>query len=82
MNSISSQFTLTTDERVAFGLEGKERQRAFGEKCTHFRRGTWCRAPGTGDNPDAPRINWRRPTIVRADRLPENQLPGGALTIS
>lgn len=47
------------------------------EKSPHFRRGTWCRKKGTGNNPEAPRIIWRRPTMVRPDKLQQNSLPVG-----
>lgn len=76
--TVSSVHTLTREEREVLGLEGAERQRAHYEVKTHFRRGHWRRPPGMGDDPNALKIVWVKPTLVRRDRLPENALPSGA----
>jgi len=67
---------LTPEERQAFTEEirlGSDRVVS-----AHFRRGHWRRAPGTADDPDAPKIVHVRPTIVRRDRLGPGELPGGS----
>jgi len=65
----------------------EEEQKLFREIATssdrsdvraHFRRGHWRRAPGSGDDPDAPKIVHVRPTLVRKDRLFNGMIPGGA----
>lgn len=77
--TVSSIYTLTADERVSFAREVKISQNSHEISC-HFRRGTWRRKPGTGDDPNAPRCVWQRPTIVRMDKLQEGSLPLGAQT--
>ena len=79
--TVSSQFKLSSEEHEAFGGKEGEPVKSFGEKCCHFRRGTWCRPSGHGDDPNYPRTIWRRPTIVRPDRLGPGELPKGAETI-
>lgn len=76
--TVQSVWKLSDAERTAFtGATGKG---SGHEMPTHFRRGTWRRNKGSGNNPDAPRCIWVRPTIVRPDRLAEGSLPQGALT--
>ncbi|MDF1496430.1 MAG: hypothetical protein P1P90_00025 [Patescibacteria group bacterium] len=64
-----------------------EEQKLFREVATkgeqadiraHFRRGHWRRAPGSGNDPDAPKIVHVRPCLVRKDRLLAGMIPGGA----
>ena len=51
------------------------------EMRTHWRQGYWSRKAGEGQNPDAEKSIWHRPTLVRADRLPKDLgLPAGAVT--
>lgn len=45
--------------------------------CAHWRTGYWRRRPGEGNDPNAPRVVWVRPTRVRKDRLAEGELPAG-----
>lgn len=75
--TVSSVYTPTREEREIFGLEGEERRHAQYEVRTHFRRGHWRRPPGLGNDPNASKVIWVRPTLVRQDRLPQNALPGG-----
>ncbi len=77
--SVSSVFKLTNEERKAFEDPDGCPTRTFGEKCCHFRRGTWCRPKGSA--PDAKKTEWRRPTVVRKDKLEPGTLPKGAETI-
>lgn len=77
--SVASTFKLSVEERLAFSDQDEEPTRSFGEKCCHFRRGTWCRPSNSG--PEARRTKWRRPTIVRIDRLEPGQLPKGSEAI-
>jgi hypothetical protein len=50
-------------------------------KCIHHRRGYWSRPPGKGDDPDAEKSVWHRPTIVNRAKLPENGgLPQGRIS--
>jgi len=79
--TVSSQFKLSAEEHEVFGGKTGEPVKSFGEKCCHFRRGTWCRPSGYGDDPDCPKTIWRRPTIVRPDKLVPGELPKGAETI-
>jgi hypothetical protein len=44
----------------------------------HYRRGYWRRAPGSGNDPNAPKCIHVRPTLVRSDRLPQGAAPQGA----
>jgi hypothetical protein len=77
--SVASTFKLSAEERFAFSDRDEEPTRSFGEKCCHFRRGTWCKPPNSG--PEARRTKWRRPTIVRLDKLEPGQLPKGSEAI-
>lgn len=76
---VSSVFTLSSEERTVFGGNIDSLGR---ELCTHFRRGHYRRAPGTGNDPDAPRIVLVQPALVRRDRLQPGTQPGGARAIS
>lgn len=76
---VESTFKLKPHERDVFGPSAQNTSRSFGEKCCHFRRGTWCRPKGSA--PDAQRTEWRRPTIVRPDRLAPGEIPKGARSI-
>lgn len=76
--TVSSCYNLTREEKVFLGLEGDEQERKQYELSCHFRQGHWRRVPGTGHDPTAPKIVHVRPTIVRKDRLRENELPGGS----
>ena len=79
--TISSCHKLTAKERAALGIDMKVGSVGGHEVRAHFRRGHWRRLPGYGDQPDAPKLVWVRPTLVRRDRLPRGALPGGAETI-
>ena len=79
--TVSCTHKLTAEERKATGSDEQMRKKSLYELCAHFRRGHWRRPPGQGHIPDAPRIVWVRPTLVRRDRLAEGQLPGGAEAI-
>ena len=46
----------------------------------HGRRGHWRRAPGQGNNPNAPRSIEVKPTIIHRDQIPEGGAIGGATT--
>lgn len=70
---VSSCYQLSDTERHELG-----ENRIGSEKACHFRRGHWRKAPGCGSDPSAPKIIHVRPTLVRRDRLKENQLPGGS----
>lgn len=72
---VSSSVTLTAEERKAFGGEGRLTDR---ELSAHFRRGHFRRAPGTGNDPTAPKVVLVRPTLVRKDRLQPGELVGGS----
>lgn len=71
---VQSMHTLSPQEREAFASSSLARS----ESSPHFRRGYWSRPPGKGDDPDAVKTVWHRPTIVRRDRLLENTLPIGS----
>ena len=75
--TVSSVFTLTSEEREVFGRTGA----AGHELSTHFRRGHWRRRAGEGDDPSAPKVIMVRPTLVRGDRLPPGSVPGGTGTV-
>jgi hypothetical protein len=76
--TVQSMFSINDTERVIFRNMADNAKSH--EKSPHFRMGSWRRKPGNGDDPDAPKCVWVRPTIVRADRLPEGCLPLGAQT--
>jgi hypothetical protein len=54
---------------------------AHAEMCAHFRRGHWRRPPGKGNDPEASKTVWVRPTLVRKNRLKPGEVPGGALVL-
>jgi hypothetical protein len=72
---VSSRFKLSSQERVAFSDPKNMPTRNFGEKCAHARSGFWHRPAGMGHDPDYPKTDWTRPTIVREDLY----LPGTVL---
>jgi len=76
--TISSCYALTTEERVVLGLQGTRAERAAYELSCHFRQGHWRRAPGSGNDPNAPKTVHVRPCLVRKDRLRDGELPGGS----
>lgn len=45
----------------------------------HPRQGVWCFKKGTKGKPGAAKVQWRRPTFVRANALAPGELPPGAL---
>lgn len=47
---------------------------------SHFRSGYWRRLPGTGKDPNAPKIQHISWTIVNEDTLEEGELPEGSVT--
>jgi len=47
----------------------------------HFRSGYWKRRPGTGNDPDAPKIVHVSWTIVHDEQLEDGQLPEGSATV-
>lgn len=75
--SVSSTFKLTREEKE---LVQRLRGRAISELSAHFRRGHWRRPPGQGQNPEALKTVWVRPTLVLKDKLKEGEVPGGAIT--
>jgi hypothetical protein len=79
--TVSCTHKLSAEERQVTGNDAQMRKKSLYELCAHFRRGHWRRPPGQGHIPDAPRIVWVRPTLVRRDRLVDGQLPGGAESI-
>ena len=75
---VSSKYRLSQEESdVVESFRG----RAHVSMCAHWRRGHWRRSPGQGDNPDAPKHVWVRPTLVRKDRLKPGELPGGSIAL-
>ncbi len=64
-----------TDEEHEWLEDGTSRERY--ELSAHWRRGHWRRPKGKGDDPDAKKTVWVRPTLVRKDRLPPGGQPGG-----
>jgi len=77
--TISSTFKLRKEDSELIGINGTTR--AFHEICAHFRRGHWRRRPGQGQDPNAPRAVWVRPTLVRRDRLQDGAIVGGSENI-
>ena len=72
-------YTLSLEERSVFsGGPGKGQ----GEATPHFRRGYWSRPPGKGHDPLAVKTVWHRPTLVRADLLPDGALPIGSKAVT
>jgi len=65
------------DEQLALDAEAKGQTY---EVRAHYRRGHWRRAPGTANNPEAPKVIHVRPTLVRRDRLPDGTAPRGSET--
>ena len=45
----------------------------------HPRQGVWCFPKGTKGKPGAAKVQWRRPTFVRAHAIAPGELPPGAL---
>lgn len=78
--TVSCSHRLTREERVYLGIEGERQERTACELRAHFRRGHWRRPPGYGHLPEAPKIVWVRPTLVRRDRVAPGSLPGGSET--
>ncbi len=79
---LSCEFTLSPEERNL--LESKsvsEELAGCTQKNPHFRRGFWRRPPGEGQNPDAEKSVWVRPTVIDRHLLQKGQLPLGAETI-
>ena len=75
---VSSKYRLSREESdVVESFRG----RAHVSMCAHWRRGHWRRSPGQGNNPDAPKHVWVRPTLVRKDRLKPGELPGGSIAL-
>ena len=76
--TVQSVCTLTDNERIIF------RNISNGTKSyevsPHYRRGLWRRPPGKGNDLEAEKTVWVRPTLVRADRVLENTLPVGSQT--
>lgn len=76
--SVTSMHKLSSVEQES--VDAINRGKGSGvEKCAHYRRGYYRRLPNAGV--DSPRCKIVRPTIVRADRLPEGAVPGGAKTM-
>lgn len=78
--TVKNVHTISSEEKKAL----KEIERSYktgSEKSTHFRRGTWCRKRGAGNDPNAPRVKWRKPTIVRPDRLDKGSIVVGQRVI-
>ncbi len=71
--TVVNSYRLSPEESQWLAMDRKKR----GEVPAHWRRGFWRRRSGEGDNPSAEKVVWVRPTLVRADRLPEGGLPGG-----
>ncbi len=78
--TVASMHALTREEQRTFADASSKKTKTTGcEISVHFRRGHFRRAPGTGDDPNAPKIIWVRPTMVRRDRLGEGELTGGTV---
>ncbi|MFZ6015741.1 MAG: hypothetical protein ACOYUZ_05320 [Patescibacteria group bacterium] len=73
---VGNEGVLTPDERIIMRSEDTETSY---ELSPHFRAGYWRRAPGKGNDPEAPKIVQVRPTIVRRDRLVQGSLPVGTM---
>lgn len=73
---VSSIFRLDAEEKAVLEDSQDRPTPSFGEKCCHFRMGAWCRPPRSPL--DAKKTVWRRPTIVRKDKLTPGTLPQGA----
>lgn len=76
--SVSTNFVLTAEENE---LVREFKKKGNYELCAHFRIGHWRRPPGKGSDPTAAKTVWVRPTLVRADRLGPNEVPGGATSV-
>ena len=80
--TVSTQFKLSTRERVAFERNIDEVMNSPSYTLSpHFRRGFWHRPRGKGNDPAAPKTEWTRPTIVNEHLLKDGELPKGASTI-
>jgi hypothetical protein len=77
ITTVANFYSLSKGEE---GFVRMVEQSRSGEVPAHWRRGFWRRPNGMGHIPDAARTIWVRPTLVRADRLPENGVPGGTMT--
>lgn len=74
--TVLSGFTLSPDERHALGTIEAPRQ--YHQLSPHWRRGHFRREKGQGQNLNAPRCIWVRPTLVRRDLLKHGMQVGGA----
>lgn len=71
--TVQSVWDLSPDERVALGLQGTAAERAAFAMAWHFREAHWRRPPGHGRNPAAERSVHVRWTMVRRDRMPQDE---------
>lgn len=78
---VTSSYVLTRQERNFLDNERSKKTSLSTEKNPHWRAGFWRRAPGMGNDLNAPKIIRVRPTLVRRDRLKEGELPCGSETI-
>ena len=80
--AVSSLYKLSPEERDHLGLNGEPREHPELALATHFRSAHWRRARGTGGDPNAPKVERVRWTIVRRDRLPATGgLPRGTIQV-
>lgn len=71
---VQNTITLSAETRAFLD----HRRGSHGSPQCHFREGHWRRPPGTAHDPQQPKTVWVCPTIVRADRLDNEELPAGA----
>ncbi len=74
---LTSLHTLSPQEKEQ--MEDAMAKELTGAVVPHWRRGYFKRPLGQGQNPEAERTLWIRPTLVNRQHLPEGTLPGGAL---
>lgn len=75
---IGSEIRLCPDEKERFTNVAKL-SKSDREISAHFRIGYFRRPPGLGNDPDAEKSVFVRPTIVRPDRLEKGSVPIGAV---
>ena len=76
---VKCEHIITDAEKLT--LTEIRRSREAGGKCVHFRRGYCRRAPGRGNDPDAPRVVIIGPVLVNAKLLMPDTLPVGSKSI-
>lgn len=74
--TVLNSHTLTAEEQHS--LDSHSGLDRFRQLSPHWRRGHFRREPGQGQNPNAPRSIWVRPTLVRKDLVKPGTQVGGA----